>query len=175
VSDTLRQAAPVPAAAPVDPVEKEPTNWYETVKAKYTPAELADIRARAERYADESDDIEYFAGKTKAQQMKELEAEQRAEIEERVRTMLGGPPKSTAEGVQKSVENLTLRNDFDLGLGPEDDLCNFMSPSKSMMGHDLDDDDDFLRPPSPGTALAFLDDELAALSSKHFSTDGPYN
>ena len=53
----------------------------ESIKAKMSAEQLAEMRQRAERYVDESDDIEYFAGKTREEQLKDLEAKQRADVE----------------------------------------------------------------------------------------------
>ena len=155
------------------PTNTESQDWLETVKARLTPSELAALRERAERYADESDESDYqWAGKTKAQQMKDLEAQQRAEVEERVRAILsGGAPEpsrrsvgtTASEGAARAAmvsvrldgAGMGLDDDFDLGL-TEDDLCNIMSPVKM----DEDEDDDMFRPPSPGTALAMFDDVM---------------
>jgi hypothetical protein len=151
----------------------ESQDWLETVKARLTPSELAALRERAERYADESDESDYrWAGKTKAQQMKDLEAQQRAEVEERVRAILSGgapersrvePGTSASEGAARAAMS-SVRLDgagegldddeFDLGSTLEDDFCNMMSPVK------MDEDDDTFRPPSPGTALAMFDDVM---------------
>jgi hypothetical protein len=156
------------------PTNTESQDWLETVKARLTPSELAALRERAERYADESDESDYqWAGKTKAQQMKDLEAQQRAEVEERVRAMLsGGAPEpsrrsvgtTASEGAARAAmasvrldgAGMGMDDDFDLGLTPEDDLCNIMSPVKM----DEDEDGDMFRPPSPGTALAMFDDVM---------------
>lgn len=155
------------------PTNTESQDWLETVKARLTPSELAALRERAERYADESDESDYqWAGKTKAQQMKDLEAQQRAEVEERVRAILsGGAPEpskrsvgtTASEGAARAAmasvrldgAGMGMDDDFDLGL-TEDDLCNIMSPVKM----DEDEDDDMFRPPSPGTALAMFDDVM---------------
>ncbi|OUS44868.1 hypothetical protein BE221DRAFT_201019 [Ostreococcus tauri] len=124
-------------------------------------AELKEMRARAERYVDEDDDIEYF-GKTREQQKVELEAHNRAETEARVRELLnysGGLNlerriRITFESVAKSLEKT---NDvFDLG--GEDDLCNYLSPTKAW--DDLGDDSDVLAPPSVDDVLAAVDDEM---------------
>ena len=156
------------------PTNTESQDWLETVKARLTPSELAALRERAERYADESDESDYqWAGKTKAQQMKDLEAQQRAEVEERVRAILsGGAPEpsrrsvgtTASEGAARAAmasvrldgAGMGMDDDFDLGLTPEDDLCNIMSPVKM----DEDEDGDMFRPPSPGTALAMFDDVM---------------
>ena len=151
----------------------ESQDWLETVKARLTPSELAALRERAERYADESDESDYrWAGKTKAQQMKDLEAQQRAEVEERVRAILSGgapersrvePGTSASEGAARAAMSSVRLNragegldddEFDLGSTLEDDFCNMMSPVK------MDEDDDTFRPPSPGTALAMFDDVM---------------
>ena len=167
--------APPPAVKTTSaPTNTESQDWLETVKARLTPSERAALRERAERYADESDESDYqWAGKTKAQQMKDLEAQQRAEVEERVRAMLsGGAPEPSRRSVGTTASEGAARaamarvrldgagtgmdDDFDLGLMPEDDLCNIMSPVKM----DEDEDDDKFRPPSPGTALAMFDDVM---------------
>lgn len=173
-SGKLSILSDAPPAMKTAPTNTESQDWLETVKARLTPSELAALRERAERYADESDESDYqWAGKTKAQQMKDLEAQQRAEVEERVRAMLsGGAPEPSrrsvgtmaSEGAARAAMasvrlnhvGMDMDDDFDLGLTPEDDLCNIMSPVKM----DEDEDDDMFRPPSPGTALAMFDDVM---------------
>ena len=170
----LSDAPPPVVKTTSAPTNTESQDWLETVKARLTPSELAALRERAERYADESGESDYqWAGKTKAQQMKDLEAQQRAEVEERVRAMLsGGAPEPSRRSVGTTASEGAARaamarvrldgagtgmdDDFDLGLMPEDDLCNIMSPVKM----DEDEDDDMFRPPSPGTALAMFDDVM---------------
>ena len=163
--------------------EAESSSFLESVKAKLTPAEVVEIRRLAERYVDETDDIEYFAGTTREEQMKELEATQRADVEARVRDLLGDgrgygpssvPARSTSADdafFQTGVKHLKLADDvgagsFELGMTKDDelDLCNFMSPSKAMGDDDYDDGMDLLRSaPSIDEALAFLDDDIDAM------------
>ncbi|OUS44952.1 hypothetical protein BE221DRAFT_54728, partial [Ostreococcus tauri] len=69
------------------PEMTESEKWFAEARAQMSEAELKEMRARAERYVDEDDDIEYF-GKTREQQKVELEAHNRAETEARVRELL---------------------------------------------------------------------------------------
>ena len=108
--------------------EAESSSFLESVKAKLTPAEVVEIRRLAERYVDETDDIEYFAGKTREEQMKELEATQRADVEARVRDLLGDgrgygpssvPARSTSADdafFQTGVKHLKLADDVGGGI-----------------------------------------------------------
>ena len=160
----------------------------ERVRATIAPEELANIRARAEMYADESDDIEYF-GKTHEEQAKEEQARQRAAVEERVRGFLANAAAAASydanfgtttsmddknESLRASIKNLSLKASFTSDGGGfnadgeddlMDDLCNFMSPTK--MPGMLDDDDDVDDVLFGGRAgvddLAYLDEELDAM------------
>ena len=83
--------APGVARTPAPSAKKAGAETFlESVKAKMSAEQLAEMRQRAERYVDESDDIEYFAGKTREEQLKDLEAKQRADVEARVREVLDG-------------------------------------------------------------------------------------
>ena len=150
------------------PEMTESEKWFAEARAQMSEAELKEMRARAERYVDEDDDIEYF-GKTREQQKVELEAHNRAETEARVRELLnysGGfkPRAPDSDHVRVGLRHLevakslgkTTSDVFDLG--GEDDLCNFLSPTKAW--DDLGDDSDVLAPPSVDDVLAAVDDEM---------------
>jgi len=186
--------APAPALeapAPALASSVDDDAGLERVRATIAPEELANIRARAEMYADESDDIEYF-GKTHEEQAKEERARERAAVEERVREFLANAAAAASydanfgtttsmddknESLRASIKNLSLKASFtsDGGGGGGfnadgeddvmDDLCNFMSPTKIPGMLDDDDDvDDVLFGGRPGVDdLAYLDEELDAM------------
>ena len=179
------------ATAPASALRADDDAGLERVRATIAPEELANIRARAEMYADESDDIEYF-GKTHEEQAKEERARERAAVEERVRGFLANAAAAASydanfgtttslddknESLRASIKNLSLKASFTSGGdggggfnadGEDDlmdDLCNFMSPTK--MPGMLDDDDDVDEVLFGGRAgvddLAYLDEELDAM------------
>jgi hypothetical protein len=183
----VKAKAPAPASA----LRADDDAGLERVRATIAPEELANIRARAEMYADESDDIEYF-GKTHEEQAKEERARERAAVEERVRGFLANAAAAASydanfgtttslddknESLRASIKNLSLKASFTSGGdggggfnadGEDDvmdDLCNFMSPTK--MPGMLDDDDDVDEVLFGGRAgvddLAYLDEELDAM------------
>ena len=182
----VKAKAPAPASA----LRADDDAGLERVRATIAPEELANIRARAEMYADESDDIEYF-GKTHEEQAKEERARERAAVEERVRGFLANAAAAASydanfgtttslddknESLRASIKNLSLKASFTSGGdgggfnadGEDDlmdDLCNFMSPTK--MPGMLDDEDDVDKVLFGGRAgvddLAYLDEELDAM------------
>ena len=181
--------------------KEEPTlsAFAERVKATLSVEELASIRARAEMYADEADDIEYF-GKTRAEQAKEEEARNQAEVEERVRVFLEGAsamargdygaparaPTENDETLRSVVQRLSLSNsgkfnfnidgttsasNFDAKRMDDimDDMCNYMSPTKAPVG--MFDDDDFAVRFDKAADLSYLDAELdAMLADENFTS-----
>ena len=160
----VREAAP--AAAPARTAAER---WFEEERAKLSAAEQREIRELAERYVDEDDDVEYFHGRTREEQMKEMEAMNRAETEKRVRELLGRDgfrerlfPSVSEEFIDAGVRHLKLSermNEDGFDLGGEDDLCNVLSPTRAWEDDD-DDDDELLRPPPIDEVLASIDDDL---------------
>jgi len=135
--------------------------------------ERREMRALAERYVDEDDDVEYFYGKTREEQMSEMEARNRAETETRVRELLGRGDafaslgRASLAGVSHEftsagVRHLELAEHMEEGgfdLGGEDDLCNMTSPTRAWESG-VDDDDELLRPPPLDELLGGIDDDL---------------
>jgi hypothetical protein len=173
----VRESAPGVSRTPAPSVKKAGAETFlESVKAKMSAEQLAEMRQRAERYTDEADDIEYFAGKTREEQLKDLEAKQRAEVEERVREVLDGgfgkpayrSPLADDVAIAAGVNHLRLSenrsknnsNIFDeddyLGVS-EDDMCNFKSPGKESADASMAD---YFAVPSVDDALDVLGDEL---------------
>ena len=160
----VREAAPAPA-----PARTAAERWFEEERAKLSAAEQREIRELAERYVDEDDDVEYFHGRTREEQMKEMEAMNRAETEKRVRELLGRDgfrerlfPSVSEEFIDAGVRHLKLSermNEDGFDLGGEDDLCNVLSPTRAWEDDD-DDDDELLRPPPIDEVLASIDDDL---------------
>ena len=173
----VREDAPGVARTPAPSAKKAGAETFlESVKAKMSAEQLAEMRQRAERYVDESDDIEYFAGKTREEQLKDLEAKQRADVEARVREVLDGglgkPAYRSAsvdetaiasgmnhmklsENRSKDITNVFDDDDY-LGVS-EDDMCNFMSPGKGSVEASMAD---YFAVPTVDDALDVLGDEL---------------